>query len=193
MSRLILKRLQHSLNLRVSTGIDKLLSVGFSEIEAKEIEASIDAELTKLTDEYATQERLKQLQINLNDKISSTSTFVTSTGPFQMNFFPLPSNSSITPIINPVNDPLVLEKEIKTTGQQLNDEIKQLQADHQLDTNLESKRRAEVDLEVELKLAASSEYAAERVKNLNEHLDRVSRQALTAIGGKSTKFKIKIN
>ena len=82
-----------------------------------------------------------------------------------------------------VLDPLLLEKEIKTTGQQLTDEIKQLQADYQLDANLEAKRREEVDAALEERLEAASDYASRRIKDLNEHLDRVSRQAITAIGG----------
>ena len=192
MTLLILKRLKNSRNLRFYSGIEKLKGVGFSEIEAVEIEQSIDVELMKLTDLYATQERLKKLQITLDDKMSAASAFVTSTSLFQMNFFSnatnANTNSSIIPLMNPVIDPLILEKEIKTTGQQLNDEIKQLQADYQLDANLEVKRREVVDLGLEAKLETSSEYSAERVKYLNEHLDRVSRQALTAIGGNQARI-----
>lgn len=187
---MLLIRLKYSNNIRNSkfySTIEKLKGVGFSEIEAKEIEKSIDTELEKLTEGYATLERLKKLQMTLDDKISYASSFVTSTSPFQMSFSnsntTSNTNSSIIPLMNPVIDPLVLEKEIKTTGQQLSDEIKQLQADYQLDANLEIKRREDVDLALEAKLEASSEYAAERVRNLNEHLNRVSRQALTAIGG----------
>ena len=187
MALLILKRLRYSRNLRFySTAIEKLKSAGFTELESKEIEEAIDAELMKLTENYATQERLKKLQSTLDEKISAASTFVTSTSPFQMNFasnLTTSATNSIVPLMNPVIDPILLEKEIKTTGQQLTDEIKQLQADYQLDANLEMKRRDEVDLELEAKLETSSEYAAESVKHLNEHLDRVSRQALTAIGG----------
>lgn len=190
---MLLIRLKYSNNINIRSSrfystIEKLKGVGFSEIEAKEIEKSIDTELEKLTEGYATLERLKKLQMTLDDKISYASSFVTSTSPFQMSFSNSTTttsntNSSIIPLMNPVIDPLVLEKEIKTTGQQLTDEIKQLQADYQLDANLEIKRREDVDLVLEAKLEASSEYAAERVRNLNEHLDRVSRQALTAIGG----------
>jgi citrate lyase gamma subunit len=183
---LLIKRLKCAQKLRFYSGIEKLKGVGFNENEAKEIELAIDFELVKLTEEYATLERLKKLQITLDDKMSNASSFVTSTSPFQMSFSSNNTsnpNSSIIPLMNPVLDPLVLEKEIKTTGQQLNDEIKQLQADYQLDANLEVKRREDVDLVLEAKLEASSEYAAEKVKYLNEHLDRVSRQALTAIGG----------
>lgn len=172
-------------NLRFYSVIDKLKGAGFTEFEAKEIIESIDMELMKLTEGYATQEQLKKLQSTLDDKISAASIFVTSTSPFQMNFSSnlTASNNSIVPLMNPAIDPLLLEKEIKTTGQQLNDEIKQLQADYQLEANLEVKRQEKEDLELELKLETSSEYAADRVKQLNEHLDRVSRQALTAIGG----------
>ena len=68
--------------------------------------------------------------------------------------FPTKLNSSL---IGPtVLDPVLLEKEIKSTGQQLTDEIKQLQADHQLDANLEAKRREEVDAVLEEKLEAAS-------------------------------------
>lgn len=194
MKLLILKRWKNSRNLRLYSGIEKLKSVGFSEIEALEIEQSINVELMKLTDVCATQERLKKLQITLDDKMSAASAFVTSTSPFQMNFSSnatkTSTNSSIIALMNPVIDPHVLEKEIKTTGQQLNDEIKQLQADYQLDANLEVKRREDVDLGLEAKLVTSSEYSAERVKNLNENLDRVSRQALTAIGGNQVRIAV---
>lgn len=161
--------------------IDKLKIIGFSEDEANHILSTIDEELEKLTANLATQEHLKKLQNEFNEQISTAANFVSSTSPFQMNF-PTKLNSSL---IGPtVLDPVLLEKEIKSTGQQLTDEIKQLQADHQLDANLESKRREEVDAALEEKLEAASDYASRRVKDLNEHLDRVSRQALTAIGGK---------
>ena len=97
-----------------------------------------------------------------------------------MNFSSsLASNNSIPSAI----DPAILEKEIKTTGQQLTDEIKQLQADFLLDANLEAKRREEVDAVLEGKLSNASDYAAQRVHHLNEHLDRVSQQAVASIGG----------
>ena len=194
---LLIKRLKNSKIFRFYSSIEKLKSVGFTEIEAEEIDKIIENELIKWTEGYATLDSLKKFQLALDDKISSASSFVTSTSPFQMNFSPSPSNtssnSSIIPLMNPVIDPVVLEKEIKTTGQQLTDEIKQLQADHQLEANLEIKRREDVDLALEAKLEASSEYAVERVRHLNEHLDRVSRQALTAIGGEQEKKLLSLN
>lgn len=170
-----------------STEIDKLKLEGFTEEESRQILLRIDEELDKLTADLATQEQLKKLETHLNEQISSASSFVISTSPFKMNFpanMPLNSNLIGANSFPTVLDPLLLEKEIKSTGQQLTDEIKQLQADYQLDANLDAKRREEVDAALEDRLEDASEYASKRVKDLNEHLDRVSRQALTAIGGK---------
>lgn len=168
---------------RFYSEMEKLKNCGFSEGEAKEILERIDFELDKLTGGLATQEHLKKLQSILNDKMASASIFATSTGPFQEKF-PTISNSTTNNSLFPsAIDPAILEKEIKTTGQQLTDEIKQLQADFQLDANLEAKRREEVDASLEDKLGAASDYASQRIQHLNEHLDRVSRQAIAAIGG----------
>ena len=171
---------------RFTSEIDKLKIEGFTEEEAKDILFRIDEELEKLTADLATQDQFKKLQSQFYEQISAAANFVTSTSPFQMNFpsnFPLNSNLIGANPFPTVLDPLLLEKEIKSTGQQLNDEIKQLQADYQLDANLDAKRREEVDAGLEEKLEGSSDYASRRIKDLNEHLDRVSRQALTAIGG----------
>ena len=97
-----------------------------------------------------------------------------STSPFQ-------TISSVT-FVSAI-DPSGLEKEILLTGQQLSDEIRQLEADLQLEANLEAKRREEERKILEEKMKNVSLYAAERVAFVNEHLDRMSRQALTAIGG----------
>lgn len=126
---------------------------------------------------------------------SSTTTTTTTTTSTSTSTSTIASNSNTTSantstglaIINPfpaMTDPKILEKEIKTTAQQLTDEIKQLQADCQLEANLEAKRREEVDALMEEKLETASEYVKERVKLLNDHLNQVSRQVLTAIGGK---------
>lgn len=169
-----------------SAEIEKLKLEGFTEEESKAILSSIDQELEKLTADLATQDQLKKLQNRLDEQISAAGSFVISTSPFQMNFpANLPINSNLIGA-NPfptVLDPLLLEKEIKSTGQQLTDEIKQLQADYQLDANLDAKRREEVDAGLEERLGDASDYASKRVKDLNDHLDRVSRQVLTAIGG----------
>lgn len=176
-----------------STEIDKLKLEGFTEEEAKGILFRIDQELDKLSADLATQEQLKKLQGQLDEQISAAASFVISTSPFQMNFpAKLPLNSNLIGA-NPfptVLDPLLLEKEIKSTGQQLADEIKQLQADYQLDANLDAKRREVVDGGLEERLEDASGYASKRVKDLNEHLDRVSRQALTAIGGTESLYTI---
>lgn len=172
-----------------TTEINKLKQEGFTEEEAKSILFRIDQELEKLSADLATQEQLKKLEGQLDEQISAAASFVISTSPFQMNFpAKLPLNSNLIGA-NPfptVLDPLLLEKEIKSTGQQLADEIKQLQADYQLDANLEAKRRELVDGGLEERLEDASSYASKRVKDLNEHLDRVSRQALTAIGGRDS-------
>lgn len=172
---------------RLYSAIERLKSVGIAENEANKIIELIDEEVNKVTNDLADSDDLKRVQSDFEEKLVSASTFVTSTSPFQLNFSSnlIISNPS-TALINSfpsVVDPSLLEKEIKITGQQLTDEIKQLQADHLLDSNLEAKRREQVDLELEAKLEASSRYAEERISQLNEHLDRVSRQALTAIGG----------
>lgn len=168
----------------ISSEIEKLKLGGFTDDEAKEILFLIDDELDKITKDLATQDKLKIFQTKFHDQISAASAFVTSTSPFQMNFssnFPsLAGGSNPFPTIM---DPLLLEKEIKTTGQQLSDEIKQLQADYQLDLNLETKRREEVDAILEGKLEAASDYASRRLKDLNDHLDKVASQALASIGG----------
>lgn len=174
------RRLNPRKFVRFYSEIERLQSVGIAETEAHEILALIDEEVSKQTAEYADLGHLKKLQGAFEEKLAAASAFVTSASPFQVNF------SSNTPVMSSfpsVVDPSLLEKEIKTTGQQLTDEIKQLQADHLLDFNLEAKRRELVDLELEAKLEASSKYAEERILQLNEHLDRVSRQALTSIGG----------
>lgn len=160
--------------------MEKLKNCGFTEIEAKDIIEDIDFELEKLTQELATYDHLKKFQSTLEEKMTSASSFVTSTSPFQVNFSSaLTSKNSFPSAV----DPVILEKEIKTTGQQLNDEIKQLQADFQLDANLEAKRREEVDAALLEKLSAASDYASQSVQHLNENLDRVSRQVIVAIGG----------
>lgn len=188
MLRSSLKRLNSLKLSRFYSEIEKLKAVGIPEVQANEILELIDEEVNKMTVEFADSAHLKQLQSAFEDKLVAASTFVTSTSPFQVDFSSnLRTTPSSTPLMNSfpsVVDPSLLEKEIKITGQQLADEIKQLQADHLLDTNLEAKRREQVDLELEAKLEASSRYAEQRVLQLNEHLDRVSRQALTAIGGK---------
>ena len=175
--------------------LEKLKSVGFSEEDSKEILKYVNEEVEKFIKEishgvssesHSTLEQLKQFQKTFDEKMNSASAFVISTSPFQMNLLnnsTFPNNPAPISILSSMIDPAILEKEIKSTGQQLADEIKQIRADLQLDSNLEAKRREEIDLELESKLIKSSEYSVERIKQLNEHLDRVSRQALTAIGG----------
>lgn len=174
------------LGVRFYSGIERLKIGGFNEHESKEISEIIDLELEKFIQNLSTMDQFKSLQLNFDEKMASASSFVTSTSPFQMNFssnFLSPQSSTGNICIPAPIDPLLLEKEIKTTGQQLNDEIKQLQADLILDTNLETKRREESDSKLEGKLSDASNYANERVQQLNEHLDKVSRQAVISIGG----------
>ena len=186
--------------LHSSLELEKLKAAGFNQVEAQKLIEGIDLELNKLVEEFAGGDELKKLSENFDEKMGSVISFVISTSPFQMNFVPnnnlstststsssnTSSSSTGLAIINPfpaMTDPKILEKEIKTTAQQLTDEIKQLQADCQLEANLEAKRREEVDALMEEKLENASEYVKERVKLLNDHLNQVSRQVLTAIGG----------
>ena len=156
-----------------------LLSALQKEFQLNETEAAstldqFEAEVDSFLDEFASTERLKTSNASLDQQMNAASAFALSTSPFQT----ISSASFVSAI-----DPSGLEKEIQLTGQQLSDEIRQLQADLQLEANLEAKRREEERKVLEGKMAEVELYASERVAFANEHLDRVSRQALTAIGG----------
>lgn len=146
------------------------LSPDEAQLTLERFEAEVDDHL----DRFASIDRLKTSCSALEQQIAAASTFALSTSPFQT----ISSASFVTAI-----DPAGLEKEIQLTGQQLSDEIRQLQADLQLEANLEAKRQEEEQQILDKKMAEVSLYASERAAFLNEHLDRVSRQALTSIGG----------
>jgi hypothetical protein len=170
-----------------SSGLERLKASGFSESDASIIIETIDAELKTFCSKIAEKEAITNFSSILEEKMATAAAFVTSASPFNL---PLQSNST-TQATTSTNiasfptaiDPSILEKEIKLTGQQLTDEVKQLQANHLLDINLDSKRREDSDSLLEEKLVSVNSYAEERIRHLNEHLDRVSRQVLTAIGG----------
>jgi hypothetical protein len=170
-----------------SSGLERLKASGFSESDASIIIETIDAELKTFCSKIAEKEAITNFSSILEEKMATAAAFVTSASPFNL---PLQSNST-TQATTSTNiasfptaiDPSILEKEIKLTGQQLTDEVKQLQANHLLDINLDSKRREDSDSLLEEKLVSVNSYAEERIRQLNEHLDRVSRQVLTAIGG----------
>jgi hypothetical protein len=145
-----------------------------SEPEATATLDNFEDEVDNLLEEFATTERLKTANLSLDQQILAASAFAMSTSPFQT----ISSASFVSAI-----DPSGLEKEIQLTSQQLSDEIRQLQADLQLEANLEAKRREEERQVLERKMAEVELYASKRVAFANEHLDRVSRQALAAIGG----------
>lgn len=177
-----------SLSRRVfsSEQLEKLKLAGFEEEDAREIVKIVDTQLDQIVDNLADLEELKSLTADLESKSISTYNFAISNTPFQIPLITnqLPAQTGLIPN-NTIVDPTTLEKEIQITGQQLTDDIRQLQADFLLDANLESKRDEKIDLILEEKLEQASEYAKEKVAHLNEHLDRVSTQVLTAIGGKS--------
>lgn len=170
-----------------SSSLERLKASGFSESDASIIIETIDAELKTFCSKIAEKEAITNFSSILEEKMATAAAFVTSASPFNL---PLQSNST-TQATTSTNiasfptaiDPSILEKEIKLTGQQLTDEVKQLQANHLLDINLDSKRREDSDSLLEEKLVSVNSYAEERIRQLNEHLDRVSRQVLTAIGG----------
>lgn len=170
-----------------SSSLERLKASGFSESDASIIIETIDAELKTFCSKIAEKEAITNFSSILEEKMATAAAFVTSASPFNL---PLQSNST-TQATTSTNiasfptaiDPSILEKEIKLTGQQLTDEVKQLQANHLLDINLDSKRREDSDSLLEEKLVSVNSYAEERIRHLNEHLDRVSRQVLTAIGG----------
>ena len=173
-----------------SSGLERLKASGFSESDASIIIETIDAELKTFCSKIAEKEAITNFSSILEEKMATAAAFVTSASPFNL---PLQSNSTTqsTTTSSSTNiasfptaiDPSILEKEIKLTGQQLTDEVKQLQANHLLDINLDSKRREDSDSLLEEKLVSVNSYAEERIRHLNDHLDRVSRQVLTAIGG----------
>lgn len=171
-----------------SSSLERLKASGFSESDASIIIETIDAELKTFCSKIAEKEAITNFSSILEEKMATAAAFVTSASPFNL---PLQSNSTTQSTTTSTNiasfptaiDPSILEKEIKLTGQQLTDEVKQLQANHLLDINLDSKRREDSDSLLEEKLVSVNSYAEERIRHLNEHLDRVSRQVLTAIGG----------
>lgn len=155
---------------------------GLSEAEAQAALNAFENELDEAFSSIATMDTLKTASINLEGQINSAAAFALSTSPFQTISTAaavLPTSTFVTAI-----DPSGLEREIQLTGQQLSDEIRQLQADLQLEVNLETKRLEESDRQIEAKLEEISQYSGERIQFLNSHLDRVSRQILTVIGGK---------
>ncbi len=145
-----------------------------SETETQEALTSFEGEIDIVLEDFASMERLKTSNTLLEQQMTAASGFALSTSPFQT----ISSASFVSAI-----DPSGLEKEIQLTGQQLSDEIRQLQADLQLEANLEAKRREDERKILETKMVEVELYGAERVAFANEHLNRVSRQALTAIGG----------
>lgn len=184
---IMFRRLSLFTSRSFSSSLERLKASGFSESDASIIIETIDAELKTFCSKIAEKEAITNFSSILEEKMATAAAFVTSASPFNL---PLQSNST-TQATTSTNiasfptaiDPSILEKEIKLTGQQLTDEVKQLQANHLLDINLDSKRREDSDSLLEEKLVSVNSYAEERIRHLNEHLDRVSRQVLTAIGG----------
>lgn len=115
----------------------------------------------------------------LEDQLANASAFALSNKPLSCLNTMAPGSASgmLTAF-----DPEPLERNIQLSGQELSDAIRQLQADLQLAANLENKRAAESELALQKRLNELSAHADERMAMVNEQLDRVSRQILTAIG-----------
>lgn len=161
-----------------------------TETEAQTAISAFENELDEVFQSISTHETLKTASASLEGQINAAAAFALSTSPFQTISTAaavLPTSTFVTAI-----DPSGLEREIQLTGQQLSDEIRQLQADLQLEVNLETKRLEESDRQIEAKLEEISQYSGERIQFLNSHLDRVSRQILTVIGGKYNVSRIQL-
>lgn len=76
-----------------------------------------------------------------------------------------------------------LENEIAQTKTRLLEETRLLESGIQLDLNLEIKRRAETRTEIEKRTEETASYEKEKMNNLRDGLNDVSKQAKAAIVG----------
>jgi hypothetical protein len=72
--------------------------------------------------------------------------------------------------------------EISRTQQRIKEETQHLESNVKLDLNLERKRRADLMAEVDGKAAEVGKYLGEKAEEIQNNLQAISRQAMTAIG-----------